>query len=171
MPPSILIAVGLICSSVLGLMQARISGVTLPEDPYLQMPAAALMAVLHRRDYLARPARRARAPGRQLRRRRFLVAFLVAMTLNVTAQHRVIPAEGDRPDLGGVIFAGALLFSGLIGSLPMLAGGVAMLVATGIAGYNRDWLVGILAVGWFLGFVVPGLFLARCVSHGRIAAL
>ena len=170
MPPAVLLTVGVIATTVLALMQARLRGATLPADPYLQIPAALVMFTT-----IGVVAWRGRNAPRTVLLDNyvggaFLVAFVVAMTLNVTAQHRIIPAEGMGL-VWAAVFGGALLFSGLLGSVPMLGGGVAMLVVTGIAAYNREWLVGILAVGWFAGFVVPGMILAVGATRGRTAAI
>lgn len=170
MPPAILLSIGFISATVLALMQARQRGIDLPDDPYLQMPAALLMfTVIGAVAWRGRQAPRALLVDSYVGGA-FMVAFVVAMTLNVTAQHRVIPADGIGL-IWAAVFGGALVFSGLLGSLPMLAGGAAMLIATGVAGYNREWLIGILAVGWFLGFAVPGLVLALGAARGRTAAL
>lgn len=169
-PPVILLAVGLFSSTVLTLMQLRLRGVSLPADPYLQMPAALIMfAVIGLVVWRGRTAPRALLVDSYVGGA-FLVAFIVGMTLNVTAQHRVIPADGIGL-VWAAVFAGVLIFSGLIGSLPLLLGGTAMLVAIGVAAYNRDWLAGILALAWFVGFVVPGIVLALRPPHGRAAAL
>jgi hypothetical protein len=170
MPPAILLSIGFITTTVLALMQARLSGIDLPADPYLQMPAALVMfGIIGLVAWRGRHAPRALLVDSYVGGA-FLVAFIVAMTLNVTAQHRVIPADGVGL-IWAAVFAGALLFSGLLGSRPMLAGGAAMLIATGVAAYNPDRLVGILALGWFLGFVVPGLVLALRAPDGRTAAV
>ena len=168
-PPAILIGIGVICSVLTGIQQARLLGLAVPPDRYLHLPMIAVIigigAISRLRSRQERETLVAGYAGTA-----FLMAFVVAMTLNVTAQHRTIPAEGM-----GVVwsasFAMSLLIAGAMGSRLLLAGGAAMLMATAAASLVPGWLPGVLAIGWLLGFFVPGLVLALEAPHGRTAAL
>lgn len=169
-PPSTLIAIGLICSALTGMQQARLLGVAVPPDQYVHLPMIAGIigiAVIS--------GRRSRQEGRETLVARyagtaFLLAFVVALTLNVTAQHRIISAEGMGL-VWSASFALALLMAGAMGSRVLFAGGAAMLAATATASLVPGWLPGVLAAGWFLGYAVPGLVLARGTQDGRTAAV
>jgi len=164
-PPAVLLAVGLFSSAILVLVQARQLGLPIPPDQYLQPPAFLLMfAIIGFAAWKGRNAERtALVDG--YAGAAFLAAFLVAMTLNVTAQHRVVSAAGM-----GLIWAGAfcmaLLVIGAIGSRILLAGGVAMLAAIAAASLVQPWLPGLLAFGWFVGYALPGLILSLRTSDG-----
>ena len=168
-PPAILIGIGLICSVLTGVQQARLLGLAVPPDRYLHLPMIAVIigiaAISKLRSRHERETLVAGYAGTAL-----LMAFVVAMTLNVTAQHRTIPAEGM-----GVVwsasFAMSLLIAGAMGSRLLLGSGAAMLTATAAASLVPGWLPGVLAIGWLLGFFVPGLVLALEAPHGRTAAL
>jgi hypothetical protein len=167
----ILITIGIVTTTLTALIQLRQMGVAIPPDQYLQPPL--LLATLALIGVVAWRGRRAGRPtlvdgyaGAV-----FLAAFAVAMALNVTAQERVISPAGM-----GLVWAGtfsmALLVNGAIGrSAPLFGGGLAMLAATASASLVPGWLPGLLSLGWFVGFFVPGLVLALRAPDGRAAAL
>jgi hypothetical protein len=170
MPPLILIGVGAVCTAMTALIQARQQGWDIPPDQYIQPPSWLLMVII-----IGVTAWRGRGAGRETlldgyAGAAFFAAFALALTLTITAQHRVIPAAGI-----GLVWAGsfsmALLVIGAMGSRVLLAGGVAMLAAVGGAGLASEWLHGMLAVAWFVGFVIPGIALALGAGRGRAAAV
>jgi len=169
-PPTILLSVGLFACAILALIQARQLGLPIPPDQYLQPPLFLLMfAVIGFTAWKGRHAERtALVDGYAAAA--FFAAFLVAMTLNVTAQHRIVSAAGM-----GLIWAGAfcmaLLIVGAIGSRLLLAGGAAMLAAIAAASLVQPWLPGLLSLGWFVGYALPGLILSLRTPDGRAAAL
>lgn len=169
-PPAILIGIGLICSAMTGMQQARLLGLAVPPDQYVHLPMIGVIlgiAVISRL--------RSRDQGRETlvagyAATAFLMAFVVAMTLNMTAQHRTISAEGMAV-VWSASFAMALLMAGAMGSRMLFASGAAMLTATATASLVPGWLPGVLAVGWLLGFFVPGLVIALRAPHGRTAVI
>jgi len=170
LPPLFLIVVGLVCALIDGARQARGLGIEVPADRYIQLPLIALIVVVGLIE-----SRRSQRAGREsliagYAGAAFFCAFIVTMTLNITAQHRFITDVGMSL-VWSASFSMALLFAGMMGSRLLLASGAAMLACTAIAAYADTWLPGTLAIGWLLGFVVPGLVLARGASHGRSAAL
>ena len=169
-PPVILIAVGLVCSTVTALIQARQMGIAIPDDQYVQPPMMLLLVAV-----IGVTAWRGRHAGRETlldgyAGTAFAAAAAVALTLNLTAQHRVISAAGMGL-VWAATFSMALLIAGGMGNRILLAGGIALLAATGAASLVPDWLPGILAVGWFLGFFIPGIVLALGAPDGRTAAV
>ena len=169
-PPVILIAVGLVCSTVTALIQARQMGIAIPDDQYVQPPMMLLLVAV-----IGVTAWRGRHAGRETlldgyAGTAFAAAAAVALTLNLTAQHRVISAAGMGL-VWAATFSMALLIAGGMGNRILLAGGIALLAATGAASLVPDWLPGILAVGWFLGFFIPGIVLAMGAPDGRTAAV
>jgi hypothetical protein len=169
-PPPILIGLGLVCSAMTGLIQARQLGLAIRPDQYLQPPAWLIMLAV-----IVVTVWRGRHTGRETlldgyAGAAFFAAFALALTLTITAQNRFISPAGI-----GLVWAGsfsmALLVIGAMGSRVLLAGGLAMLVAVGGAGLVPGWLPGMLAVAWFVGFVIPGLTLALGAPRGRTAAV
>jgi hypothetical protein len=170
LPPLLLIIVGLGCAAINGVRQARGLGLDVPADQYFQLPLIALIVLVGFYE-----SRRAQRAGREsliagYAGAALFCAFLVTMTLNITAQHRLISDTGMSL-FWSASFSMALLFAGMMGSRLLLAAGGAMLACTGLAAYMDGWLSGVLAIGWLLGFLVPGLVLARGAPHGRSAAL
>jgi hypothetical protein len=169
-PAGILIGVGSVCTVITAVMQARKLGLDVPPDYYVQPPAWVVMMLI-----IGVTAWRGRGAHRETlldsyAGSAFFAALAMALTLTVTAQHRVIPPDGI-----GLVWAGsfsmALLVIGAMGSRVLLAGGVAMLIAVGVAGLVPGWLPGMVAVAWFVGFVIPGIVLALGARHGRAAAV
>jgi hypothetical protein len=158
-PPLILIGVGIVCAAVTGTIQAQVLGWSVPAAKYLQPVGWAIMfAVIAVALWRARGSRRETLLDAYTGRA-FLVATMFQLVLNLTAQHRVIPAAGM-----GLVWAGsysmALMIVGAMGSRILLGGGAAMLVAVGAAGFMGRWLPATLAIAWIVGFVIPGLVLA-----------
>lgn len=169
-PPAMLIGIGGICSVLTGVQQARLLGLAVPPDQYLHLPMIAVIIGIAAISRLRSRRQERETLVAGYAGTAFLMAFVVAMTLNVTAQHRTIPAEGM-----GVVwsasFAMSLLIAGAMGSRLLLGGGAAMLMATAASSLVPGWLPGVLAIGWLLGFFVPGLVLALEAPDGRTAAL
>jgi hypothetical protein len=168
--PAVLIAIGAVCATITGLIQARQMGWNIPPDYYIQPPAFLVMLVT-----IVVASWRHRVPGRDTlvdgyAGVAFFAAAALGLTLNVTAQGRVIPPAGI-----GLVWAGsfsmALLIIGAMGRGVLLVGAVAMLVAVGTAALVPSWLPGILAIAWLVGFTIPGVALALGASRGRTAAL
>jgi hypothetical protein len=169
-PPVILMSVGLVCCTVTALIQARQMGVPVPPDQYLQPPLMLILIAV-----IGLTVWRGRHAGRETlidayAGAAFFAAFAVALTLNLTAQHRVISAAGMGL-VWAASFSMALLIAGAMGSRILFAGGVALLAATGAASLVPTWLPGILAIGWFCGFFIPGIVLALGAPDGRTAAV
>ena len=169
--PLILMTVGLVTTLVTALIQLRQMGVAIPPDEYVQPPAMlGMLAVIGGVAWRGRRAGRASLVDGYAGAV-FLAAFAVATALNVTAQHRVISPEGMALVWAGT-FSMVLLINGAIGrSVPLFGGGVALLAATAAASLVPGWLPGVLSVGWFCGFFVPGLVLALRAPDGRVAAV
>jgi uncharacterized membrane protein len=170
LPPLLLIAVGIVCAIINGVRQARGLGMEVPADQYLQLPLIALIVLIgffesHRAQWARRESLIAGYAGAAL-----FCAFIVTMTLSLTAQHRLISDTGMSV-VWSACFSMALLFAGMMGSRLLLAAGAAMLACTALAAYADSWLPGTLAIGWLIGFLVPGLVLARGASDGRSPAL
>lgn len=168
--PIVLIGIGAVCAAITGLIQARQMGWNIPPDHYIQPPAFLVMLGI-----IAAASWRHRDRGRDTlvdgyAGVAFLAAAALGLTLNVTAQDRVIPPAGI-----GLVWAGsfsmALLIIGAMGSRVLFVGAVAMLAAVGAAALVPGWLPGILAIAWIVGFAVPGIVLALGAPHGRTAAL
>ena len=156
-PPLLFVTWGLYGVIVNGVQQARAAGFAAPSDASFHLPLLALAIVVtfwvaRRHDH-----------GREtqvdsLAGITFGAAFGVILLLNLTAQHRVIP--GDAMALfwtGGMSIA--LLIVGLQASRPLLLGGFALLAASALAGFVPAWFHGTLALGLFVGLVVPALVL------------
>jgi hypothetical protein len=170
LPPLLLIVVGLGCAIVNGVRQARGLEFGVPADQWIQLPLIALIVLVGfiesgRAQRAGRESLIAGYAGAAL-----FCAFIVTMTLNITAQHRLISDTGMSL-VWSASFSMALLFAGMMGSRLLLACGAAMLACTALASYLDTWLSGALAAGWLLGFLVPGVVLARGESHGRSPAL
>jgi hypothetical protein len=169
-PPAILVIVGIICTTLTGIQQARQLGWSVPDDQYLHLPMIGLiLAAVAVSGWRGRGAPRGTLVDAYAAMA-FLMALVVALTLNVTAQNRMVSAAGMGL-VWSAAFTMALLMVGAMGSVELLLGGVAMLLATGAASLVPDWFAGVLALGWFCGFVVPGLVLAFRKDDGRTAAL
>ncbi len=160
LPPALLIVVGIVCALINGIRQARALGLAVPPDQYIQLPLVALIVIVGFFE-----SRRAQLAGRESLLAGYagaalFCAFIVTMTLNLTAQNRLISDLGMSLVWSGS-FSMALLFAGMMGSRLLLASGAAMLACTAAAAYSYAWLSGVLAIGWLVGFLIPGLVLAR----------
>jgi hypothetical protein len=169
-PPAILITVGLVCTTLTGLQQVRQMGLAVPDDQYVQLPMlGVIVATIALLAWKGRHAPRGTLVDAYAAMA-FLMAFIVAMTLNITAQHRMVSA-GGMGLIWSAAFTMALLMVGAMGSVELLIGGMAMLIATGTASLVPEWFAGILAVGWCCGFLIPGVLLASRTGDGRTAAV
>lgn len=158
-PPLILISWGMVAVIVNGVHQARVFGFSVPPDQLFHLPLIACAIGMtwwasHRHD----------APRETLvdgfAGTTFAVTFAVLFILNVTAQHTVIPTDAMAL-VWATGFSIALLVVGLHSSRLLSCGGIAMLSACALAPFASTWFDGVLAVGWFAGFVVPGIVLRR----------
>ena len=155
LPPLVLVAWGLCAAIINAVHQAGALGFPVPSDTSFHVPLM-LVAIgvtvwtAHRRD----AERETRVDAQAA------VALAVALLLNVTAQDTVIPATGMSLFWSGSISI-ALLVIGIQASRPLLAGGVALLAASALAGFVPSWFSGTLALGWLGGLVVPGIVLWR----------
>ena len=169
-PPTILLTIGLISAITTGLIQARQMGLPIPPDQYLQPPLFLfLIAVLFTIAWRGRRAGRA-ALVDSYAGAAFLIAALVGFTLNVTAQHRIVSAEGIGL-FWAASFSSALLIIGAMGNGLLLVSGAAMLVAIAAASLVQGWLAGLLSVAWLVGFAAPAIVLAWRTSRGRAATV
>ena len=156
-PPPILVTWGLFAAIVNAVHQGRALGFAVPSDSSFQLPLA-LVAIgitvwAVRRDRAERETLVDSHAGMT-----FGAALAVALVLNLTAQHTVIPVNAMALFWSGSISI-ALLVVGLQASRPLLAGGIALLGASALAGYVPGWFSGTLALGWLAGLVAPGIVL------------
>jgi hypothetical protein len=159
MPPAILISVGAVCSMLLLVVQMEFLHKPLPHADLAQ-PAGLLLILL----VIAVTAWSKRGARRETlidgyAAVAFIAAVVVSLVLNMTAQGRVIPPQGIALIWSGS-FSMALLIVGAMGSRILLAGGFAMLAATGVAGRMGLWLPATVAIAWCTGFLIPGIALA-----------
>ena len=164
MPPLILLAWGLFAAIVNGVQQARALGVPAPSDGSFQLPLMLLAIVISvwaaRRHDTGRETRTDTQAGIT-----FGAAFGVLLLVNLTAQHRVIPADAMSLFWAGGMSI-ALLAVGLQASRPLLLLGIALLAAAALASLVPAWFHGTLALGWVAGLVVPAVVLRTRRTHG-----
>ena len=159
LPPLVLVAWGLCAAIINAVHQAGALGFPVPSDTSFHVPlmlVAIGVTVWTARRHDAERETRVDAQAAMT----FGVALAVALLLNVTAQDTVIPATGMSLFWSGSISI-ALLVIGIQASRPLLAGGVALLAASALAGFVPSWFSGTLALGWLGGLVVPGIVLWR----------
>lgn len=169
LPPATLIAWGLFGAIVNALHQASASGMEVPRDSAVQLPmmlAAAVVSVW--------------AASRQPVGRKTLVdshagmvlgvVFAVLLATNLAAQDTIVPVRAMSL-FWCVGFSIALLVIGIQASRPLWVGGLIMASAGIVASLVPQGFDGILALGWALGFVGPGVALALDRTDGRAAAV
>jgi hypothetical protein len=169
LPPLLLIVVGLGCAIINGVRQARGLGFSVPADQWIQLPLIGLIVLVGfiesgRAQRAGRESLIAGYAGAAL-----FCAFIVNLTLNITAQRLI--SDTGMSLVWSATFSMALLIAGMMGSRLLLACGAAMLACSALASYLEALLPGALGLGWLLGFLVPGVVLARGESHGRSPAL
>lgn len=169
MPPATLIAWGLFGTIVNALHQGTVSGISVPRDEIVQFPMMVMAIVVS-----VWAASRGRVGRKTLVDSNagvvFCVVFAVLMLVNLTAQDTVIPFRAMAL-FWCVGFSIALLVVGIQASRPLWIGGVIMVAASVTASHIPGWFDGILALGWVLGFVGPGVVLALERTDGRTAAI
>ena len=162
-PPLILVTWGLCAAIINGVHQGRALGIPVPPDASFHV-ALMLIAI----GVTVWAARRHEAERENLVDSQaaitFGVALGVALVLNLTAQDTVIPAKAMALFWSGSISI-ALLVVGIQASRPLMAGGIALLAASAVAGFMPAWFSGTLALGWLAGLVVPGIVLWRYRSN------
>ena len=156
-PPLILVTWGLCAATINGVHQGRALGFPVPSDPSFHV-ALMLLAIGITVWAASRQHAERETQVDSLAGITFGVALAVALLLNVTAQHTVIPARAMSLFWTGSISI-ALLVVGIQASRPLLAGGIALLAASALAGFVPGWFSGTLAFGWLAGLVVPGIVL------------
>jgi hypothetical protein len=156
-PPLILIAWGLVAGIINAVQQARALGFAAPSDGSFHLPLILLAAGISLWACWSADSGRETQVDAQAGIT-FGVAFGVVLLLNLTAQHRVIPADAMTLFWTGGLSI-ALLNIGLQASRPLLAGGLALLAASVVASFTPDWFHGIIALGWIAGMVVPAAVL------------
>lgn len=156
-PPLILVTWGLCAAIINGVHQGRALGFPVPSDAsfhvVLMLVAIGITVWTASRHDAERETRVDSQAGIT-----FGVALAVALLLNLTAQHTVIPARAMSLFWSGSISI-ALLVVGIQASRPLMAGGMALVAASAVAGFVPAWFSGTLAVGWLAGLVVPGIVL------------
>ena len=156
-PPLILVTWGLCAAIINGIHQGRALGFPVPPDAsfhvVLMLLASGITVWAARRHDTERETQVDAQAGLT-----FGVALAVALLLNVTAQHTVIPARAMSLFWSGSISI-ALLVVGIQASRPLMAGGIALLAASALAALVPSWFSGTLALGWLAGMVVPGIVL------------
>ncbi len=169
LPPVTTIAWGLFGTTVNALHQASASGLAVPPDGMLHLPMMFLAIAVSVWE-----AKRLSADRETLIDQYagvvFCVVFLVLLLVNVTAQHTVVPVKAMAL-FWSAGFSMALLIVGIQSSRLLLAGGAALLMASITASLVPGWFYGILALGWALGFVGPGIVLALERSNGRTVSI
>ena len=169
MPPVTTIVWGLFGTIVSALHQARASGLSVPPDQVLHLPMMLLAIAVSIWEARRRSADRETLID-QYAGVVFGVVFIVLFLLNVTAQHTVVPTKAMAL-FWSVGFTMALLIVGIQSSRVLLAGGTALLMASIAAPLIPDWFHGLLALGWAVGFVGPGVVLALGRHHGRTVSV
>ena len=156
-PPLILVTWGLCAAIINGVHQGRALGFPVPSDAsfhiILMLLAIGVTVWASKRHDAGRETLVDSQAGIT-----FGVALAVALILNLTAQHTVIPANAMALFWSGSISI-ALLVVGIQASRPLMAGGIALLAASALAGFVPAWFSGTLALGWLAGLVVPGIVL------------
>ena len=156
-PPLILVTWGLCAAIINTVHQGRELGFRVPADAsfhvILMLLAIGITAWAASRQKAQRETRVDAQAGVT-----FGVALGVALLLNLTAQHTVMPARAMSLFWTGSISI-ALLVVGIQASRPLMAGGLALLAASALAGFVPAWFSGTLALGWLAGLVVPGIVL------------
>lgn len=169
LPPATLIAWGLFGTIVNGIHQAAASGLSVPRDSVVQLPmmiAAMVVSVwAASRDPAGRKTLVDSHAGTV-----FFVVFAVLLAVNMAAQDTVVPIKAMSL-FWCAGFSIALLVIGIQASRPLWVGGVIMVAAAIAASLTPAWFDGVLALGWALGFVGPGIALALEKSDGRTAAV
>ena|SRR6056297_922563 len=157
-PSWVFIIWGLFGTIINTLQQLRLAGIDLPADSLVQLPlllvAIGLTVGLSLRAETGRETLVDRQTGVL-----FSVVFGVLLLASFTLQHRVVPYEAMGV-FWGLGFAIALIVAGLEASRPLLVGGLCLLTATITTSWLPGFLNGLLALGWFAGMVLPGIFLA-----------
>lgn len=167
-PPWMFVIWGLFGAIVNAVHQARAAGVALPADGAIQLPLIVVGIVASVLVSL-RPAPRETLVDRHAGVV-FAIVLAVLLIVSLSAQHRVISAEGVA--LFWVFgLAIAALIVGLEASRPLAWGGVALVAAGVAACLLQPWFNGLLAAGWLAGFVVPGIALVLRERDGRAAAV
>ena len=169
LPPATLIAWGVVAAAFNAAHQAAAMGMSVPRDGSFQLPM--ILAAIAISIWAA-----ARTPaGRQTLVDRnagivFGVVFAVLMLINLTMQDRVVPFRAMAL-FWCVAYSIALLVVGIQSSRPLWVGGMILLFASVTAGFVPAWFDGVLALGWALGFVGPGVVLAWGRRNGRPSAI
>jgi len=169
LPPATLIAWGIVAVVINALHQAAVLGISVPHDGRVQLPMfAAAIAVsvwAGARSPLGRRTLVDSNAGIV-----FCVVFAVLLVINITSQDRVVPVRAMAL-FWCVAYSIALLVVGIQASRPLWVGGIIMLAACSVASFFPEWFDGILALGWALGFIGPGVALALGRQHGRTSAV
>ena len=158
-PPLILVTWGLCAAIINAVHQGRALGFPVPPDPSFHVVLMLLAIGITIWDAGRQDAERETRVDSQAGIT-FGVALAVALLLNVTAQHTVIPAQAMSLFWSGSISI-ALLVIGIQASRPLMAGGLVLLAASALASFVPAWFSGMLALGWLAGLVVPGIVLWR----------
>ena len=169
LPPATLIAWGLFGAIVNAMHQARASGIEVPRDGVVQLPMMIAAIVVSVWAASRQPVGRKTLVDSHAGTV-FSVVFAVLLAVNMAAQDRVVPLRAMAL-FWCVGFSIAMLVIGIQASRPLWVGGLIMVVAGIVASLAPAWFDGILALGWMLGFVGPGVVLALEGSDGRAAAV
>jgi hypothetical protein len=169
LPPVTIIAWGLFGTIVNALHQARASGLAVPPDGMLHLPLMLLAVAISVWEARRRSTDRETLTD-QYAGVVFCVVFIVLLLVNVTAQHTVVPAKAMAL-FWSVGLSMALLIVGIQTSRVLLAGGMALLMVSITAPLIPGWFDGMLALGWAVGFVGPGILLALGRPHGRTVSI
>jgi len=167
--PSTLIAWGLFGAIVNAVHQARAAGLAVPADSHFQPPLLLVAIVVSVWGNVRRSGGRQTLLDSHVGTV-FSVVFGVILIVNLTAQHTVVPARAMAVFWAAGLSI-AMLIVGLQASRVLLAGGLALLGVNVAACFVLAWFDGLQALGWTLGFVVPGIVLALDKSNGRAAAV
>jgi len=168
-PPVTLITWGLFGTIVNALHQATASGMAVPHDGVFQLPLMVLAIVVSVWVASRGPVERKTLVDSNAGVV-FWVVFGVLMLVNLTAQDTVVPFRAMAL-FWCIGFGIGLLVVGIQSSSPLWIGGAMMVAASAAASHIPGWFDGMLALGWALGFVGPGLVLALEGTNGRTAVI
>lgn len=169
LPPATLITWGIVAATFNAVHQAAAMGVVVPRDGTFQLPMIVAAIVISLWAAIRTPSQRQTLVDKNAGIV-FGVVFIVLVLVNLTTQDRVVPVPAMAL-FWCIAYSIALLVVGLQSSRPLWVGGLILLLASVTASFVPGWFDGMLALGWVLGFVGPGIVLAWERRNGRTSAV
>ncbi len=162
--PAVFIVWGLVGGVINAIHQARAAGFATPADSVFHLPL--IIVAIAATIWIG-----SRSPGRETLTDRqagvvFSVIFFVLVIMNIAGQATVVSARSMALFWCSGMSMG-LLIVGFQGSRVLAAGGVMLLAAAVAACVLPGWFSGILAAGWMVGMVAPGVAMLLRGTHGR----